>query len=168
MPQPATAPWGLAITDSDFRKLKAGLQVYSMDDRWHVSFTEQRKSDTVTIHIVRHGSYELYSIVIKPGDGCAVIETINWAQDQGGNRITEGIAKMHVVMLTRRNMECEFEGLPDCDSEDFFDEPAPGSYDTPNFLSNGTNTNGTNGTNGTSGTNSINGTNGTNGTNGNH
>lgn len=158
MPEPATAPWGLTITDADFQKLKAGLQVFSMDDRLRVWFTEEPESGKVTIHIVRHWiGRELYSVVIKPGDGCATIETINWSQDQGGIRITEGIAKMHVVMLTRCNMGCEFEGLPDCDSEDFFDEPAAGSYDKPNFLSNDTN-----------GTNGINGTNGTNGINGNH
>ncbi|GJC79952.1 hypothetical protein ColLi_02790 [Colletotrichum liriopes] len=137
MPEPATAPWGLSISDADFAKLKAGLEPMDQDDKWRYAATDDSESGTVTIHIVRVGmGHELYSVVVRPGDGRAKIEAISWSQDQGGIRISEGVAKKHVVVLSRCNLECDFEALPDFDSEDFFDEPA---VDAVNNVSNGIN-----------------------------
>ncbi|KZL86540.1 hypothetical protein CI238_05625 [Colletotrichum incanum] len=131
-PEPVTAPWGLSISNADFAKLKAGLEPMDQDDKWRYTATDDSEGGTVTIRIVRVGmGHELYSIV-------------------GGLHISEGVAKKHVVVLSRCNLECDFEALPEFDSEDFFDEPGA---DTVNNVSNGTN-----GTNGTNGINGINGT----------
>ncbi|KAF4886406.1 hypothetical protein CGCF415_v015150 [Colletotrichum fructicola] len=147
MPVPASAPWGLAISEGDFEKLKTGLEPLDQDDKWRYKATSDEGNDTVTIHIIRVGmGHELYSIVIKTdnsGNGSKIntIETIDWSQDQGGNPISEALAKKHVVVLSRCNLECDFEAAPDYDSEDFFDELAA------NIVHN---INGINGINGTS------------------
>ncbi|KAI8228764.1 hypothetical protein K4K54_001984 [Colletotrichum sp. SAR 10_86] len=130
MPQPASAPWGLIISDADLEKLKVGLEPLDQDDKWRYKATYDEENDTVTIHIIRVGmGHELYSIVIKAdnhgnGDENNTIETICWSQDQGGNPISEALAKKHVVILSRCNLECDFEAAPDYDSEDFYNEPS--------------------------------------------
>ncbi|KAH9237675.1 hypothetical protein K456DRAFT_49907 [Colletotrichum gloeosporioides 23] len=130
MPVPVSASWGLTISHADFEKLKAGLEPLDQDEKWHYKATNDEENGTVIIHIIRVGmGHELYSIVIKAdnnGNGSEnnTIETIHWSQDQGGNPISEVLAKKQVVILSRCNLECDFEAAPDYDSEDFFDEPA--------------------------------------------
>ncbi|KAI8245755.1 hypothetical protein K4K57_010311 [Colletotrichum sp. SAR 10_99] len=129
MPVPASASWGVTISHADFEKLKAGLEPMDQDDKWRYKATYDEENGTVIIHIIRVGmGHELYSIVIKVdhngnGDENHTIETIHWSQDQGGNPISKALAKKHVVILSRCNLECDFEAVPDYDSEDFFDEP---------------------------------------------
>ncbi|KAJ5003413.1 hypothetical protein K4K48_011902 [Colletotrichum sp. SAR 10_66] len=152
MPVPASASWGLTISHADFEKLKAGLEPLDQDDKWRYKATNDGEDGDVVIHIIRVGmEHELYSIVIKVdtyGDGdqnnTITIETIHWSQDQGGNPISEVLAKKQVVILSRCNLECDFEAAPDYDSEDFFDEPAADSVGDVN-----NHTNGINGVNGT-------------------
>ncbi|KAK2776655.1 hypothetical protein CKAH01_12305 [Colletotrichum kahawae] len=150
MPLPTSAPWGLTISEADFEKLKDGLEPLDQDDKWRYKATYAEENDTVTIHIIRVGmGHELYSIVIKGGNsgksgGKNTIETIHWSQDQGGNPISEALAKKHVVILSRCNLECDFEAAPDYDTEDFYDEPAADVVHTVNGI------NGINGINGTS------------------
>ncbi|KAH0426439.1 hypothetical protein CcaCcLH18_10324 [Colletotrichum camelliae] len=154
MPVPASAPWGLTISEDDFKKLKDGFEPLDQDDKWRYKATYSEENDTVTIHIIRVGmGHELYSIVIKADNSDEsgekiTIETIHWSQDQGGNPISEALAKKHVVILSRCNLECDFETAPNYDSEDFYDEPAAVVVGNVNDLTNGIN--GINGINDTS------------------
>lgn len=46
MMNPATASWGLRISDSDFAKLKRGLLAQDMDDKWaFLAMTEEELSE---------------------------------------------------------------------------------------------------------------------------
>ena len=36
MQEPATAQWGLSISDADFKKLSAGLEPQDQDDKWRI------------------------------------------------------------------------------------------------------------------------------------
>ena len=50
MIDPATALWGLSISDADFEKLKAGFQPVDMDDKWVTSVTDlERGSISITL-----------------------------------------------------------------------------------------------------------------------
>ncbi|KAH8693585.1 hypothetical protein BGW36DRAFT_463264 [Talaromyces proteolyticus] len=95
MQEPATAPWGLSISDTDFKKLKAGFEPQDMDDKWRV--------------------LEVYVLVVKPSDGgsSSSIETITWEQSKGGLRISEEQAKKEAVSLTRGLLRCDFDALPE-------------------------------------------------------
>lgn len=49
MENPATASWGLRISNTDFAKLKRGLSPRSMDDKWRIKFmTDQEVLDEET------------------------------------------------------------------------------------------------------------------------
>ncbi|KAI0007239.1 hypothetical protein F4779DRAFT_629269 [Xylariaceae sp. FL0662B] len=131
MEEPATAPWGLSISDADYEKLKAGFEPHDQDDKWHVWFTEQSQSGTISIHLARTGTgKELYVLVVKPGDGGGSsssgvkVEAITWEQNKGGIHISEEQAKKEVVIITRRLLECDFEALPDYDVSDLWNHPA--------------------------------------------
>lgn len=70
MQEPATAPWGLSISDADFEKLKAGFEPQDQDDKLRVSVTDQSQSGNISIHLARSGTgKELYVLVVKPRDG---------------------------------------------------------------------------------------------------
>ncbi|KAF4878493.1 hypothetical protein CGCSCA1_v002228 [Colletotrichum siamense] len=145
MPVPASASWGLTISHADFEKLKTGLEPLDQDDKWRYKATYDEENDTVTVHIIRVGmGHELYSIVIKADNNDnsskdSTIDTIHWSQDQGGNPISEALAKKQVVILSRCNLECDFEAAPNYDSEDFFDEPATHSINNIHKGANGIN-----------------------------
>ena len=130
MQEPATAPWGLIISDADFEKLKAGFEPQDHDDKWRVSATDQNQSGTISIHLARSGTgKELYVLVVKPSDngssGSGVkIESITWEQNKGGIRISEEQAKKEVVIIARRLLECEFDALPEYDVSDLWNHPA--------------------------------------------
>ncbi|KAI9716213.1 MAG: hypothetical protein M1812_005438 [Candelaria pacifica] len=131
MQEPATAPWDLSISDADLKKLKAGLEPRDQDDKWRVSVTDQSQSGTIAVHVARSGTgKELYKLVLKPSDGGsssgsgAKINAITWEQNKGGIRISEEQAKKEVVIITRRNLECDFDALPEYDVSDLWNHPA--------------------------------------------
>ena len=130
MQEPATAPWGLSISDADLEKLKAGFEPQDQDDKWRVSATDQSQSGTISIHLARSGTgKELYVLVVKPSDGGSSgsgvkIEAITWEQNKGGIRISEEQAKKEVVIITRRLLECEFDALPEYDVSDLWNHSA--------------------------------------------
>lgn len=130
MQEPATAPWGLSISDADLEKLKAGFEPQDQDDKWRVSATDQSQRGTISIHLARSGTgKELYVLVVKPSGGGSSgsgvkIEAITWEQNKGGIRISEEQAKKEVVIITRRLLECGFEALPEYDVSDLWNHPA--------------------------------------------
>ena len=130
MQEPATAPWRLSISDTDFEKLKAGFEPQDQDDKWRVSVTDKSQSGNISIHLARSGTdKELYVLVVKPNDGGssssgAKIEAITWEQNKGGIRISEEQAKKEVVVITRRLLECDFHALPDYDVSSMWNHPA--------------------------------------------
>jgi hypothetical protein len=49
MENPATASWGLSISDADFAKLKRGFMPWDMDDRWVIkTMTDEELAGGVT------------------------------------------------------------------------------------------------------------------------
>ena len=130
MQEPATAPWGLSISDADFEKLKAGFEPQDQDDKWRVSHTDQSESGTISIHLVRSWTgTELYVLFVKPSEGggsgsSAIIKAITWEQNKGGIRISEEQAKKEVVIITRSLLECRFDALPEYDVSDLWNHPA--------------------------------------------
>jgi hypothetical protein len=130
MQEPATASWGLRISNTDFEKLKAGLQPQDQDDKWHVYISNKEQS-TISIHVARSAfNIEVYvlHIVIKPDDdidsdnGSIVeIASITWETNINGYRVFEEQAKKEVVMITRSNLECDFDALPEYDPDDMWD-----------------------------------------------
>ncbi|KAK8004235.1 hypothetical protein PG989_003954 [Apiospora arundinis] len=129
MKEPATATWGLSISDSDFDKLKEGFEPESWDDKWGVSAEEQSQSRNVSIHVTRNPTgKDHYVLDIRPqgedsGEGVKV-EAITWDQKKGDIHITEEQAKKEVVVITRRLLECDFEALPEYDVSILWDHPA--------------------------------------------
>ncbi|KAK8032313.1 hypothetical protein PG990_002047 [Apiospora arundinis] len=85
MKEPATATWGLSISDADFEKLKKGFEPESWDDKWGVSAEEQSQSRNVSIHVTRNPTgKDSYVLDIRPqgedsGEGVKV-EAITWDQ----------------------------------------------------------------------------------------
>ncbi|KAJ5752194.1 hypothetical protein N7520_009111 [Penicillium odoratum] len=129
MQEPATALWGLVISDADFAKLKAGFEPQDQDDKWRVSVKDQSQDDNISIHISRTATNrEFYVLFVKPNDGGsssgAEIESITWEQDKGGIRISEEQAKKEVVIVTRCILECDLNSLPDYDVAEMWNHPA--------------------------------------------
>ena len=130
MQEPATVPWGLSISDADFNKLKAGFEARDMDDKWHVSVTEQSHSGTISIHFTRSWTgTELYVLVVKPRVGGSIgsgvkIEAITWEKNKSGIRISEEQAKKEVVSIARSLLECRFHALPEYSFSDVWNHPA--------------------------------------------
>jgi hypothetical protein len=129
MQEPATAQWGQSISDADFEKLKIGFEPQAMEDRWHITITDQSQSSNISIHLARSWTgIELYVLDVKPSDGDsnsgAKIEAITWEQNKSGIRISEEQAKKEVVILTRSILECEFEALPEYDRNDVWNHSA--------------------------------------------
>jgi hypothetical protein len=128
MQDPATASWGLSISDADFKKLKAGFQPQMMEDKWHVFNTGQSQSSNISIHFdFGWRSNVLYVLDLKPSDdgssNGAQIEAITWAQKKGEISISEEQGKKEVVLIARRLLGCDFETLPDYDSSIVWDHP---------------------------------------------
>ena len=132
MQEPATAQWGLSISDADLEKLDAGLEPQDSDDKWLITVTDQNQSSTHSIHWARSGTNtELYVLHVKPSGGGgssgsgsgAKVEAITWEQNNGGVRISEEQAKKEIALLSRRVLECEFGALPEYDSSIMWDHP---------------------------------------------
>jgi hypothetical protein len=118
MADPATAPWGLSISDADFKKLKAGFESADMDDKWDVSAAGLDQSGKVSITLSRSWTGKKhYILAVKPGDGSSgiEIEAITWEQDKGGIHISEEQGKKEAVILCRALLGCDFDKLPHYD-----------------------------------------------------
>jgi hypothetical protein len=125
--QPATAPWGLTISEADFKKLKGGFKPQDQDDKWLVAAEESPNGD-MSIRIIRAGmAKEFYILHTKASDvdssKGAAIDTISWDQNRAGDRRSEGQAKKEAVILMRAVLECEFEALPQYDIADLWNAP---------------------------------------------
>ena len=132
MQEPATAPWGLIISNSDFAKLSAGFEPQDQDDKWRISVVDQSQSgnNTISIHVTRvAANREIYVLFVNPNNGGSssvgdvVIEAITWEQNKGGIRLSEEQAKKEVVMITRSMLQCDYDALPEYDFEDMFNHP---------------------------------------------
>jgi len=119
MKMPATALWGVRISDTDLKKLKAGYIPEDQDDKWLFYATEE----PLTVHIVRsalHVDCYVLHIVIKPGDdsssgSSAEIASITWETNRGC--LTEERAKKDAVLISRTVLECDFDALPEYEFE---------------------------------------------------
>lgn len=129
MIEPGTAPWDVSISEADFAKLKAGVDSESMDDRWNIWSTEESQNNNILVHYARSWTgNKLYILHVKPNDGDsgngAKIEAITWAQDKGGVPISEEQGKKDAVVITRAQLDCKIEALPEYDFNDTWDNPA--------------------------------------------
>jgi hypothetical protein len=61
MNEPATAAWGLRISDTDAEKLKAGLEPQDMDDKWHIYVSTTEPATSVPHCSNRFGRGDLRS-----------------------------------------------------------------------------------------------------------
>jgi len=126
MVDPATAPWGLTISDTDFEKLKAGFQPADMDDRWAISAADSDDGRTTTITLCRSWTgRKHYILAVKPGDSGsgAKIKGITWEQNKGGIYISEEQSKKEVVLLCRGLLKCDFDELPHYDASLVWNHP---------------------------------------------
>lgn len=130
MQEPATAPWGLPISDTDLEKLSAGLEPLDQDDKWRISVSDHHQNGIISIHVIRVGTRrEIYVLFVNPNNGGggsssgAIIEAITWEQNKGGIHLSEEQAKKEVVMITRSILGCEYDVLPEYNIEDMFNHP---------------------------------------------
>ncbi|KAF2813238.1 uncharacterized protein BDZ99DRAFT_252032 [Mytilinidion resinicola] len=127
MDDPATAPWGLSISNADFEKLRAGFEPRDMDDKWAVSATDPDQSGNISIRVRRSWTgKEHYILAVKPSDGGsrAQIEAITWEQNKGGIYISECLGKKEAVMICRGLLGCDFDTLPYYDPSLLWNHPA--------------------------------------------
>ena len=127
MVEPATALWGLSISDADFEKLKAGFKSTSMDDKWDVSVADVDQSGNISITLSRSWTGKKhYILAVKPSDGSSgvEIEAITWEQDKGGIHISEEQGKKEAVILCRALLDCDFDKLPHYDTSLLWNHPA--------------------------------------------
>lgn len=120
MLEPATASWGLSISDADFKKLTAGLQPQDQDDKWRITVSDENQNGNISVTMARTlGNKAIYILFINPNNGGsgATIEAITWEQNKGGIHLIEEQAKKEVVMITRGILECDYEALPEYDFE---------------------------------------------------
>lgn len=127
MLEPATAPWGLSISDADFKKLSAGLEPQDQDDKWRITVSDQNQNGNISINMARTvANREIYILFVNPNNGGsgAIIEAVTWEQNKGGIHLTEEQAKKEVVMITRSILQCDYDALPEYDfMEDMFNYP---------------------------------------------
>ncbi|KAF2664901.1 hypothetical protein BT63DRAFT_78894 [Microthyrium microscopicum] len=115
MTDPATAPWGLPISNTDFQKLKVGYQPKSSDDKWGIYASNLDDGQTTKITIgrgwrgIRHYIFYLKS---RESESGMVIESLEWDQNKGVVFISEERGKAEAVVLCRELLKCEFKGLP--------------------------------------------------------
>jgi hypothetical protein len=116
MKKPLTAPWNLAISDSDVEKLKAGFRVRNLDDKY--SWLIKDENGNISIHIIRYFlGEEEYILHITPksgnsNSGKAKIHSITWEGELVGIKDDEEQAKERVVILARVMLKCGFEHAP--------------------------------------------------------
>lgn len=122
MQKPATAPWGLSISETDFEKLTAGFEPQDQDDKWRVVVSPLGENGIISVHFSRTGTgIPHYIFFIRPSDvggSGATIEAITWEQNKGGIYISEEMAKMTVVTISRSLLECDYDVLPLYNTDD--------------------------------------------------
>jgi len=126
MVDPATAPWSLTISDTDFEKLKAGFEPADMDDRWAISAADSNDGRTTNITLARSWTGKKhYILVVKPRDSESgvKIEGITWEQNRGEIYISEEQGKKEVVILCRGFLKCDFDELPHYDASLVWNHP---------------------------------------------
>ena len=116
MKKPLTAPWDLAVSDSDVEKLKAGFRSRNQDDKY--DWLIEDENGNISIHCIRHFvKEEEYILHIAPrssnDDGAsAKIHSMTWEGERIGKQYDAEQAKKMVVLLARNILKCDFEALP--------------------------------------------------------
>ena len=135
MQEPATAPWGLRISNSDFKKLSAGFEPQDQDDKWRISVFDQNQSGNISIHVTWvAANREIYVLFVNPnnngGSGSSssssgvMIEAITYEQSKSGIHLSDKQAKKEVVVVTRSMLQCDYDALPEYNfEEDMFNYP---------------------------------------------
>ena len=102
MEHPATAHWGLRISNTDLRKLQRGFQPQDMEDRWECSADTPDKQGNIVVHWKRSwtGSKEIELQVKRLGDGDgAEIAEITWNKGTGATELDEAAGKKLATQL---------------------------------------------------------------------
>jgi hypothetical protein len=116
MKKPLTAPWDLAISDSDVEKLKAGFTCRNLDDKY--AWEIEDDNGNISIHVLRsfvHEEEYTLHIVLKPSNdnsASAKIHSITWEGELAGIKDDVEKAKKRVVMLGRHMLKCDFKNAP--------------------------------------------------------
>lgn len=116
MKKTLTAPWDLAISDSDMEKLKAGFRPRNFDDKY--GWLIEDENGNISIHVIRHFVQEeeyILHIAPKSSNGnsaSAKIHSITWNGDLVGIKDDEELAKERVAVLARAILGCDFENAP--------------------------------------------------------
>jgi hypothetical protein len=116
MAKPLTAPWDLAISDSDVEKLKAGFTSRNFDDKY--SWQIEDENGNLSIHVIRHFVREPSFILhIAPksstdNGASAKIYSITWDGELAGIKDDVEKAKERVTILARVIPKCHFENAP--------------------------------------------------------
>jgi hypothetical protein len=114
--EPETTPWGIDISDTDFKKLQAGFRPADHDDKWFFLATGPDEAGITSIYIIRFFSHMVfYTLNIKPGDSNRFkVDSFTYEKKVSVPK-TEEEAKEHAVVLCRGHLECDFEVLPEYD-----------------------------------------------------
>jgi hypothetical protein len=116
MKKPLTAPWDLAISDSDVEKLKAGFTCRNLDDKY--AWEIEDDNGNISIHVLRsfvHEEEYTLNIALKPSNdnsASAKIHSITWEGELAGIKDDVEKAKKRVVMLGRHMLKCDFKNAP--------------------------------------------------------
>jgi hypothetical protein len=114
---PATVDWNLAISRSDFEKLRRGFRCRSQDDKWSIVRTCE-ENDVYTINFHRAGTGRTFYILELAADhpisNGPAIKSITWRLHPTPEyHLTDGDAKDSVVHIARNYIECGLEGYPE-------------------------------------------------------
>jgi hypothetical protein len=116
MKKPLTAPWDLAISDSDVEKLKAGFSPRNQDDKYTWQIEEE--NGNLSIHVIRSFSNEpgwvlhIASKSSTDNSASAKIHSITWDGELAGIKDDVEKAKERVTILARVIPKCDFENAP--------------------------------------------------------
>jgi hypothetical protein len=119
----------VSISESDFAKLKAGVEPESQDDKWHIWNSEESQNNNILIHFARTGTgNKFYILHVKQNGGGsgtgAKIVAITWAQNKGGILISEKQGKKDAIIITRAVLGGDIEALLEYDFNDIWNHPA--------------------------------------------
>jgi len=116
MVKPLTAPWDLAVSDTDVEKLKAGFRSRNQDDKY--DWLIEDENGNISIHVIRHFvQKEVYVLHIAAksntdNSASAKIHSITWDGELVSIRDDVKLAKERVVILARAILGCELENAP--------------------------------------------------------
>lgn len=111
MTDPATALWGLRITDLDFNRLKRGFQPRDMDDKW-VCLADEPDQDPMVVRWSRSWTglqHVVLSVKRDTDGGGAVIKEITWEQGDREEKVTEVEGKALATNLCNIHLGCKWE-----------------------------------------------------------